>query len=193
MYLYTVYKTTNILDGKFYIGVHRTTNVHDEYLGSGKVLRHAILKHGISNFTKDVLFVFEDKESAYQKEMELVNLDVVNDPMCYNIKIGGVGGWDYALNSPNRDKEKQREICRKLATPERGRLANKALLSKHPKNVFYGKKHSDDTKRKIGDANKKNVGDKNSQFGTMWITNETQNKKWKRDEPLPNGWRRGRI
>jgi hypothetical protein len=36
-------------------------------------------------------------------------------------------------------------------------------------------------------------GEKNSQFGSMWITNEIENKKVKKDSEIPSGYRRGRI
>lgn len=44
--MYTVYKTTNIINGKYYIGVHKTTNPNDSYLGSGKAIKEAIKKYG---------------------------------------------------------------------------------------------------------------------------------------------------
>lgn len=37
------------------------------------------------------------------------------------------------------------------------------------------------------------VGEKNTQFGTRWITNETDNKKISKTDPIPTGWRAGRV
>jgi hypothetical protein len=42
-----IYKTTNLLNNKFYIGMHSTSNLKDGYLGSGTHLRYAIRKYGI--------------------------------------------------------------------------------------------------------------------------------------------------
>ena len=59
---------------------------------------------------------------------------------------------------------------------------------------FRGKTHKLETKEKIGKTNSINQkGVKNSQFGTMWITNGTDNKKIKKDSCIPLGWYKGRI
>lgn len=34
---------------------------------------------------------------------------------------------------------------------------------------------------------------KNSQYGTMWITDGTANQKIKKEDVIPEGWRKGRI
>lgn len=61
--------------------------------------------------------------------------------------------------------------------------------------IWSGKSHSDETKSKIGAANAiSQLGDKNSQFGSMWITNGKDNKKIKKDvDIIPDGWYKGRT
>ena len=59
---------------------------------------------------------------------------------------------------------------------------------------FLGKKHSDETIAKMKESSKgKSTGSKNSQFGTMWITNGSVNKKIDRDSIIPTGWKPGRL
>jgi hypothetical protein len=69
---HTVYKTINLVNGKYYFGYHKIKNLHDTYLGSGKYLRNAIRKYGVVSFRKDVLFIYLDATSAFGKEAELV-------------------------------------------------------------------------------------------------------------------------
>jgi dissimilatory sulfite reductase (desulfoviridin) alpha/beta subunit len=88
---YTVYQTTNQINDKIYIGVHKTENPNDSYLGSNRILKDAIKKYGKENFTKEVLFVFDNEESMWAKEKELVNEDFVSRKDTYNIGQGGEG------------------------------------------------------------------------------------------------------
>jgi hypothetical protein len=99
---HTIYKTTNLMSGKFYIGYHKTENPDDTYLGSGKYLRNAIAKYGTTSFKKEILFVFPDATPAFLKEEELVRMSRSN-PLCMNIRKGGSGGWDWVNgNASNR-------------------------------------------------------------------------------------------
>jgi len=215
---YTIYKVTNQIDGKFYIGSHKTKNLNDTYMGSGKYLKRAIEKYGIENFTKEILFVFDNAEDMYKKESEIVNVDFLVTENTYNLKIGGFGGWDYLnswennpthavehmtkmsharLKKMNSDDNYLEEIKRKISSKVRHKYDNdknyKEKITNHLSQIWPGRKHSDESRKKMSlSAQGKQDGEKNSQFGTMWITNEIEDKKVKKTDSIPSGWRKGR-
>lgn len=114
---YTVYKTTNKVNGKFYIGAHKTEDLHDQYLGSGVALKRAIIKYGVSNFSKVILYVFDTPEDMFLMESKLVDH---LDSNSYNLVPGGKGGWDY-WNMNNESPLKNPKIREKLV---KTRIAN---------------------------------------------------------------------
>lgn len=89
---FTIYKTTNLINGKFYIGKHQTKNPHDSYLGSGKVLKQAIQKHGKENFKKEILFIFDNENEMNAKEKEILTEEFISSENNYNSGVGGEGG-----------------------------------------------------------------------------------------------------
>ena len=70
--MYYVYRITNKINGKFYIGVHKTEDFEDDYMGSGVAIRSAIEKYGIENFDKTMLYCYDNKKEAYEMEKQLV-------------------------------------------------------------------------------------------------------------------------
>ena len=91
-----IYKITNNISKKFYYGVHNGSNT-DYYKGSGKLLKRAYDKHGPKAFTKEILMWFDTEAEAYEYEAVIVNQKLVDNPMCYNIKLGGIGGgWTHS-------------------------------------------------------------------------------------------------
>lgn len=86
-----VYKITNLINDKTYIGVHRTDNLNDGYLGSGKLIQRSINKYGKENFKKDILNFFDTYLEALNYEKELVNINFINLDNNYNLKTGGYG------------------------------------------------------------------------------------------------------
>jgi len=213
---YTVYKTTNKINGKIYIGSHKTRNPNDSYLGSGKYLKHAIEKHGVQAFTKEVLFVFETAVEMYAKEAELVTKEFLSEENTYNLKVGGFGGFDYLNNWKENPSHSMEHMVRmyRLGTAARnadrierfsntsynqtwGEMSTRNQIQQYSEGRvpgMLGKIHSADTKHKISTANSlKQQGTKNSQFGTVWITDGISNKKIKKGLHIPTGWYRGRT
>ena len=152
---FTIYKVTNLINNKYYIGMHRTTNPNDGYLGSGIAIKKAIKKYGKENFSKEVLFVFETEKEMQDKEKEIVNEDVVNDPMSYNMTQGGKGSWSHIDVSGEKNPNFGKAIWKKGKTQEEIVEVNKKRASPGEANGMYGKTHTDETKQKIIDANKK--------------------------------------
>lgn len=109
---YTIYKTINTLNGKFYIGKHQTSDPNDRYLGSGKALRLAIKKYGKKNFIKEILFVFDTEEEMNEKEKELVTQELITSTQCYNCGIGGEGGPQFR---GRKHSEETRQKLRNIA------------------------------------------------------------------------------
>lgn len=203
-----LYKTTNLLNGKFYIGVHSTNNLEDGYLGSGKILKRSIIKYGAENFKIERLEFFENKEKLFGGEKEIVNEFLLIDPSCMNLVYGGKGGWEIPSdpNLQKRRNEKGNEKIRWLIknNPEWVQKRHKNM-SKGQKESYEngreiipppnwsGKKHRDSSKEKIGKSNSiKQKGSFNSQFGTCWITNGKENKKINKRNLIPDGWKYGR-
>ena len=213
-----MYKITNNINGKFYVGVHKTKKVNDEYFGSGKYLNRAINKYGIKNFRKEIIEYFNDTKEMFAKEKEIVDEEFVKRTDTYNLKIGGFGGFDYVNKVTSREQkskagkksvwvQKQRGTRKEGFTKEEQEKAHKAWRYYYDNDLEFRKKHNDDLRKAGKLANtpeamkkrretfkevKHQQGERNSQYGTMWITNNLSNRKIKKDEQIPLGWKKGR-
>lgn len=133
---YSVYKTTNTLNNKIYIGVHKYELVSlDNYLGSGKILWKSIRKNesiygkleARKLYKKEVLFDNLSENEAFTIESKLVNKKFIKSLSTYNISLGGKG------NSKNLNNPKARIKAwktRKLNAELKGEHVLKNALNK---------------------------------------------------------------
>lgn len=205
---YTVYQITNNVNGKIYIGKHQTKDINDGYMGSGKMLKRAIKKYGIENFTKDILHVFDTEEEMNEKEADLVTEEFCLRKDTYNLCIGGLGGFGYINQNALGSTEgrilggmtQKPRVVKQFKDQSQSKSWHEkrvsTIIERHGRQAFAtftGKTHTEETKQKISKAkNGKGLGNENSQYGTMWITNGLSNKKINKTELIPEGWYKGR-
>ena len=140
-----MYKTTNKLNGRYYIGVSGRDDSKSWYLGSGKLLKAAIKKYGKSNFEKEIIQEFDTIEEAFKMEREIVDEDFVNNPSTYNYTIGGGGSAPGKMhpNFGNRWKHSE-ETKKKMSISTSG-----------SGNSQYGKKYTKEESAKLSNIMKK--------------------------------------
>ena len=128
---HTVYKIKNTINGKIYVGYHRTLDPHDDYYGSGLLINRAIKKYGKENFKKEILFIYETEKEAKEKEAEIVNEEFVGNKNTYNLNVGGFGSNYYNVSRGNchtpEANKKRSESKKKWYQTEEGRAHTKSI------------------------------------------------------------------
>jgi hypothetical protein len=173
---YTVYKTTNKINNKIYIGFHSTNDLSDGYLGSGKILKRAIEKYGVENFEKEYIDIFDNKEDAELLERNIVNKDFVKMKDNYNISLGGnvciLYGEDNGFYGKTHTKETLNKIQKTRGTynhtDDTKQLLSDMSIKMWSDDNFKltmsekrkGFKHSDETKDKMS---KSSLGKKHNE------------------------------
>ena len=99
MYGY-IYKTTNLVNNKIYIGQHKASTFEPQkYIGSGVILDNAIKKYGLENFKNELICICYSKEELDAKEVYYINLyNSTNRLIGYNIQTGGLSNPTTTLN-----------------------------------------------------------------------------------------------
>ena len=84
-----IYKTTNLINGKIYIGQHRVNNdvIDKNYFGSGKLLLEAIKKYGKENFKCEIIEWCESEKSLSEKAYEKKKIRYGNRQHCLRLVI----------------------------------------------------------------------------------------------------------
>lgn len=115
MYGY-IYKTTNLVNGKIYIGQKKSkTFLNNKYLGSGKYLWCAINKYGIENFKVELIDCAYSKQDLDKLEVFYINkYNSTNSAIGYNIALGAVGGDTYSNLSESDKKARDKKLSSSL-------------------------------------------------------------------------------
>ena len=185
---YIVYETTNIINGKRYIGCHATNDLSDGYIGSGSLLKRAIIKYGIKSFKRVILHYAKDSEEMFKIEASLVTEEFVNTTKTYNLVPGGLGGfkvqdiedWKLKLKLARRGKKPALGL---IHTEESKKKISNSNKGRTPWNVglpgtFTGKHHTEESKKKNSEAHKGlYAGEKNPMFGKSAV----KGRKWYND------------
>jgi group I intron endonuclease len=164
-----VYKVTNLINGKIYIGqtvrtVERRQAKHIEAAKSGTyALNNAMRKHGVENFVFETLFHCLSKEEMDRKEIETIKTMGSKVPHGYNLTDGGEGsvGFKHSAESRARMSRAHRGVIftderkAKISVAGRGlkRSAETRAKISAAKKIWnpsmLGKKHTDETKKKL--------------------------------------------
>lgn len=140
-----IYKTTNLLSGKYYYGLHSTNDLDDGYLGSGRRLRYSINKYGKENHKREIIEFCKNRKELICREREIVTLNEIAKEECMNLIVGG------ATKGHSLSTREKISLSKKgVPLSEK----HKKSLSKSNAKYWLGKSRSDEVKLKVSIANK---------------------------------------
>lgn len=165
--MYYIYRITNKINGKTYIGQHMYKDLNDGYMGSGKRLRAAQAKYGIENFKKEILvFNVSKKEhiDLLEKTFITAEREKVGAENCYNIADGGEGGYTGPRSEETKKRMSERmkgntwNKGRKLSEEHKKKISEsgkgKTPWNKGMPGTWLGRHHSEESKKKMSEARK---------------------------------------
>ena len=207
-----VYRITNLVNGKTYIGQHTVrknrTVTSDTYWGSGKLIVYARRKYGKENFKKEILFVGDYTQDEIN---ELEKLAISNERALgkaeYNIADGGSWGlnghyyWDNASEEQKKKHsehnriagKKGQEAIKKLPDDVKKAIQEKAERTRKERGFSHhtkgttGMKFTEEQRKHVSEGHK---GERNGSFGKHWYTNGKENIL---SENCPDGFHPGRV
>lgn len=191
-----IYLTTNLINGKKYIGKRSTTKCFEEdidYLGSGKYIKQAIKKYGKENFKKELLEECFDQKINNKREKYWVEFYKAysDNNNFYNIVPGGQGGFrgmsedgKRRISEANKKRVLSNETRYKLGNGNRGRRLSREIKEKISKSS-KGKIISEETRKKRSKS--LNTFYKNNESKIKGIKKSVQT-KIKMSEAAKNRW-----
>lgn len=155
-----IYLTTNLINGKKYIG--KDINNNPKYLGSGSILKKAIKKYGKENFKKEILECCSSKEELWQREEYWLKFyDVESNPLFYNRTNKAYGNSGQTQDGKRKISESRKgwtpsdETKKRMSENRKGhKMYNDGEWRLKIKKALTGIKRSDETKQKQSEIRK---------------------------------------
>jgi hypothetical protein len=188
---YILYETTNLINGKKYRGIHKTSNLEDGYIGSGIAFEKSVKKYGKQNFIREILEFCNSYEELLEKEKIYVDDEWVKDKSNYNLKTGGQSAGILSEESRQKisdtlkRKYESGEIQKKSFTyiPTKEQKENMSfILKERYKNVEHHLKGCEPWNK--GLTGVQEAWNKGLELGPM-----TEEEKEKRSKTLKERWR----
>ena len=171
-----VYLTTNLVNGKIYIGQHEMKGNNARYLGSGTYFLQALKKYGRNNFKRKILRVcFSQHELSVWEHVYIMKYKSYVKEIGYNISRGDV-------NTSNHNPAKLPEVRRKISNSMIGQHMSDSVKEQVSKR-FRGILLSEDRKIELSKIAKNRRS----------ITNGVKGGWLHEGEQMPEGWRYGRL
>ena len=153
--MFYIYRITNLVNGKTYIGQHKYKNLNDNYMGSGVHLKRAQKKYGIENFTKEILYKdIQYKDTANSVEIYAIAKERSIGKAEYNIANGGNGPGTCSketkkkISESHKGKHRSEETKKKISETLKGKTLSEEQKKKISE-TRKGKHWSEETKKKI--------------------------------------------
>lgn len=123
---YFLYITTNLVNGKYYKGLHATDDLFDGYLGSGRAFQLALRKYGRQAFKRQIVLFCPDAKSLYHAESLYITKEDINSDMCYNLTVGGGGVTsDHAYHGEVSPETRELQSISRSAVARRKKKSHK--------------------------------------------------------------------
>ena len=138
--IYKIYLITNCLNFKQYVGITKYS-LEERFLQHtrrGFILTEAIKKYGKDKFLIELVEEVESSERAYELEQYYIKKYNTKAPNGYNLTDGGDGLYGVIISE--EDRKRRSKVMKKL--------------HKEKRTGMHGKKHTEETKKKMSDASK---------------------------------------
>jgi group I intron endonuclease len=145
-YIGYIYKTTNNINGKIYIGQHQREEFDKKYYGSGVILYNVMKKYGKENFKVEILYWSKSLKRLNDAEILFIiqAFDSANREVGYNLSFGGKASM--------KGRKHTEESKKKMSKFQKGKLVSDETKKKQS-DSRKGKKHTPEWCKKIGLSN----------------------------------------